>query len=149
LADVAAVITVTKTDKKGEKPDAEVQQILDVLAEYQRTHKKAAIDVHRRHEVSIHMRIIDPDFGGSNRKFARAPGLTTSTWRNQTDGRIQTHPARLKTKPAGFAGNCVTRNQNTGGSSDERRSFSKHTQSNQTQLRQRADRRGAREKHPP
>jgi len=58
---------VTKTDKKSKKPDAEVQQIQEVLAEYHRTHKKAQIDVRRRHEVSIHIRIIDPDFRGLNR----------------------------------------------------------------------------------
>ena len=53
--------------EKIEKPDAEVQQILDVLAEYQRTHKDAQIDVRRRHKFSIHIRIIDPDFSGLNR----------------------------------------------------------------------------------
>ena len=53
--------------QKSEKPDAEVQQILSVLAEYQRTHSKAEIDVRRRHEVSIHVRIIDPDIRGLNR----------------------------------------------------------------------------------
>jgi hypothetical protein len=58
---------MTKTAKKSEKPDAEVQQILDVLAEYQHIHKKAEIDVRRRHEVSIHIRIIDPDIRGLNR----------------------------------------------------------------------------------
>ena len=53
--------------KKSEKPDVEVQQILDVLAKYRRTHKKAQIDVRRRHEVSIRIRIIDTDFRGLNR----------------------------------------------------------------------------------
>lgn len=49
---------------RGEKPDAEVQQIIDVLAEYQRAHLEAQIDVHRRNPVSIRIRIIDPDFQG-------------------------------------------------------------------------------------
>lgn len=53
--------------EKSKKPDVEVQQILDVLAKYGRTHKKAQIDVRRRHEVSIRIRIIDPDFRGLNR----------------------------------------------------------------------------------
>ncbi len=51
----------------SEKPDAEVQQILDVLAEYRRTHPNAQIHARRRNPVSIRIRIIAPDFRGLNR----------------------------------------------------------------------------------
>jgi stress-induced morphogen len=57
------VINVKKIDK-SEKHDVGVQQLNTILAEYQHKHKKAEIDVRRRHEVSIHIRIIDPDFRG-------------------------------------------------------------------------------------
>jgi stress-induced morphogen len=57
------VVTVTEIAKN----DQAVQKILDVLAEYRCTHEEAQIDVRRRHEVSIHIRIIDPDFRGLNR----------------------------------------------------------------------------------
>jgi stress-induced morphogen len=52
---------------KSKKNDVDVQQIQDVLAEYQRNHKEAQIDVRRRHEVSIRIRVIDPDFCGLDR----------------------------------------------------------------------------------
>jgi hypothetical protein len=44
--------------------DTQVQEIYDVLAPYQAEHVNAQIDVRRRHEVSIHIRVIDPDFQG-------------------------------------------------------------------------------------
>jgi hypothetical protein len=44
--------------------DTQVQEIYDILAPYQAAHTNAQIDVRRRHEVSIHIRIIDPDFHG-------------------------------------------------------------------------------------
>jgi len=56
---------MTKIDK-NKKNDVEVQQILDVLAEYRHTHPKAQIDARRRNPVSIRIRIIDPDFRGLN-----------------------------------------------------------------------------------
>lgn len=52
-----------QTDR-SEKLDTEVQQVLDVLAEYRRTHLNAQIDACRRNPVSIRIRIIDPDFRG-------------------------------------------------------------------------------------
>jgi len=51
--------------KEEKQPqDAQVQEIYDVLAPYQAAHANAQIDVRRRHEVSIHIRVIDPDFRG-------------------------------------------------------------------------------------
>lgn len=47
--------------------DVQVQEIYDVLAPYQAAHTNAQIDVRRRHEVSIHIRVIDPDFRGMRR----------------------------------------------------------------------------------
>lgn len=51
------------TDQKLHE-DTQVQEIYDVLAPYQAEHTNAQIDVRRRHEVSIHIRVIDPDFRG-------------------------------------------------------------------------------------
>jgi hypothetical protein len=48
-------------------PDGQVQQILDVLAAYERTHPKAQIQGRRHSPVSIRLRIIDPDFQGRDR----------------------------------------------------------------------------------
>jgi stress-induced morphogen len=56
-----------KETKKSQKKDVAVEQIQDVLAAYGQIHKNAVIDVRRRHEVSIHIRILDPDFRGLNR----------------------------------------------------------------------------------
>ena len=47
--------------------DPQVQDIYAVLAPYQAAHVNAQIDVRRRHEVSIHIRVIDPDFRGMRR----------------------------------------------------------------------------------
>lgn len=47
--------------------DRQVQEIYAVLAPYQAAHANAQIDVRRRHEVSIHIRVIDPDFRGMRR----------------------------------------------------------------------------------
>ena len=47
--------------------DLQVQEIYNVLAPYQADHANAQIDVRRRHEVSIHIRVIDPDFRGMRR----------------------------------------------------------------------------------
>jgi hypothetical protein len=49
------------------QPDAQVQQILDVLAAYERAHPQAQIEGRRHSPVSIRLRIIDPDFHGRNR----------------------------------------------------------------------------------
>jgi hypothetical protein len=49
------------------QPDAQVQQILDILAEYERVHPKAQIEGRRHSPVSIRLRIIDPDFHGRDR----------------------------------------------------------------------------------
>ena len=47
--------------------DRQVQEIYAVLAPYQTAHASAQIDVRRRHEVAIHIRVIDPDFRGVRR----------------------------------------------------------------------------------
>lgn len=44
--------------------DVQVQEIYNVLAPYQAAHADAQIDVRRRHEVAIHIRVIDPNFRG-------------------------------------------------------------------------------------
>jgi len=54
---------MTRIDR-SEKTDAQVQQILDVLAEYKQAHPNAQIEVHRKHDVSLRIRMIDPDFRG-------------------------------------------------------------------------------------
>ncbi len=50
-------------NSKG-KPDPDVQQILNVLAQYLKEHPKADIKVQRQNSVSLRIRIIDPDFHG-------------------------------------------------------------------------------------
>ena len=44
------------------QPDGQVQQVLDILAAYERTHPQAQIEGRRHNPVSIRLRIIDPDF---------------------------------------------------------------------------------------
>jgi hypothetical protein len=61
---------------KSTPPDSQVQQILDVLAEYKRAHPQAQIEGRRHSPVSIRLRIIDPDFQGKDR-LAREPELWT------------------------------------------------------------------------
>ena len=58
------------------QPDPQVQQILDVLAEYERAHPRAQIEGRRHSPVSIRLRIIDPDFQGKDR-LEREPELWT------------------------------------------------------------------------
>jgi len=47
--------------------DVEVAEIVDALSVYQQNHADARIDVQRRHKFSIHIRVIDPDFEGTDR----------------------------------------------------------------------------------
>jgi stress-induced morphogen len=49
------------------KPDQGVQQVLDVLREYESAHAGAQIEVYRQNPVSIRIRIVDPDFRGMDR----------------------------------------------------------------------------------
>jgi hypothetical protein len=49
------------------QPDPQVQQILDVLEAYERTHPQAQIEGRRHSSVSVRLRIIDPDFHGRDR----------------------------------------------------------------------------------
>jgi len=44
-----------------------VQQILDILTEYERAHPQAQIEGLRQNPVSIRLRIIDSDFQGMDR----------------------------------------------------------------------------------
>lgn len=55
------------TDDKSLANDCEVEEIERALSAYQKKHTDAKIDIQRRHEVSIHIRIIDPDFEGVDR----------------------------------------------------------------------------------
>lgn len=52
---------------RSAKPDIQVQQILDVLTEYERSHQQVQIEGRRHNPVSIRLRIIDPDFQGMGR----------------------------------------------------------------------------------
>lgn len=52
--------------KKGTS-DPHVEQIRACLSEYGREHPQAQIDVQRQNNVSIRIRIIDPDFRGMDR----------------------------------------------------------------------------------
>lgn len=52
---------------RSAQPDTQVQQILDILAAYERAHPQAQIEGRRQNPVSIHLRIIDPDFQGMDR----------------------------------------------------------------------------------
>lgn len=47
--------------------DMQVQQILAVLTENERTHPQAQIEGRRQNPVSIRLRIVDPDFRGMDR----------------------------------------------------------------------------------
>jgi hypothetical protein len=49
------------------QPDGQVQQVLDILAAYERTHPQAQIEGRRHNPVSIRLRIIDPDFQSVDR----------------------------------------------------------------------------------
>jgi stress-induced morphogen len=68
-----AVVTMARIDRRA-KPDVQVQQILDVLTEYERSHQQAHIEGRRHNPVSIRLRIIDPDFQGMDR-IAREPEI--------------------------------------------------------------------------
>jgi hypothetical protein len=57
-------------------PDVQVQQILDILTEYERAHPQAQIEGRRHSPVSIRLRIIDPDFHGRDR-IEREPEIWT------------------------------------------------------------------------
>ena len=52
---------------RSPQPDTQVQQILDILAAYERTHPQAQIEGRRHNPVSIRLRIIDPDFQSLDR----------------------------------------------------------------------------------
>ncbi len=59
---------------RSDMPDPQVQQVLDVLAAYERLHPSAQIDGRRHSPVSIRLRIIDPDFQGLDR-LEREPAI--------------------------------------------------------------------------
>src|SRR5947208_13302216 len=61
-----AVISMARRDRSAQ-PDGQVQQILDLLTAYERTHPQAQIEGRRHNPVSIRLRIIDPDFQGMDR----------------------------------------------------------------------------------
>jgi stress-induced morphogen len=55
-------------ERKEKIDDDDVQQILQLLDREDRaSHPQAKIDAYRQNSVSIRIRIIDPDFRGSNR----------------------------------------------------------------------------------
>jgi hypothetical protein len=58
------------------QPDAQVQQILDILTADERAHPQAQIEGRRHSPVSIRLRIIDPDLHGRDR-LEREPEIWT------------------------------------------------------------------------
>ncbi|ETW92027.1 MAG: hypothetical protein ETSY1_45600 [Candidatus Entotheonella factor] len=52
---------------KSDKPDVQVQQVLDILMAYEQAHPKVQIEGYRHSPVSIRLRIIDSDFQGVDR----------------------------------------------------------------------------------
>lgn len=67
------MLNMARIDRSAE-PDAEVQQILDVLAAYERTHPQAQIKGRRHNPVAIRLRIVAPDFRGMDR-LGREPAI--------------------------------------------------------------------------
>ena len=59
---------------RSTQPDRQVQQILDILAAYERNHPQALIEGRRHNPVSIRLRIIDPDFQSLDR-LEREPDI--------------------------------------------------------------------------
>jgi stress-induced morphogen len=59
---------------RSDKPDTQVQQVLDILTAYERAHSQAQIEGRRHNPVSIRLRIIDPDFQGTDR-IEREPAI--------------------------------------------------------------------------
>ena len=57
-------ILIVVTDARNEQGDAQVQQVLDTLADFKDSHPDAQIDARRQNSVSIRVRIMDPDFEG-------------------------------------------------------------------------------------
>lgn len=49
------------------RSDDYIEQIRQALATYEAEHPQARIDVYRQNSASIRVRIIDPDFAGSDR----------------------------------------------------------------------------------
>jgi hypothetical protein len=56
-----------KSVKTPEKTDAIVDAIKEALALYKKDHPKAKIDVYRYNQVSVRVRVIDPDLRGLDR----------------------------------------------------------------------------------
>lgn len=49
---------------RSDQPNEKVEQILDILTEYERAHPNALIEARQTFYSTIHIRIIDPDFAG-------------------------------------------------------------------------------------
>jgi hypothetical protein len=56
--------------------DAVIEQIMDVLRQYEVDHPKAEIDLYRQNPVSVRARIVDPDFKGRGK-----PERSRLAWR--------------------------------------------------------------------
>lgn len=56
---------------RSKDPDPQVQQVIDVLAEYEQEHANALIEARRGNYDFIYIRIIDPDFRGMKRRKLR------------------------------------------------------------------------------
>ena len=55
------------TRRKNKPTDRNVQQVLDIFAEYEKDHPGAKIDVYRHGSGSIRIRVINPSFRGLDR----------------------------------------------------------------------------------
>jgi stress-induced morphogen len=54
------------TIRRGES-DTTIKKIVDVLRDYETDHPKAQIELYRQNPVSVRVRILDPDFAGTNK----------------------------------------------------------------------------------
>jgi len=49
---------------RGKNIDDCLQAVADALAEYEKQHPKASVEVYRQNSASVRARIVDPDFDG-------------------------------------------------------------------------------------
>jgi stress-induced morphogen len=54
------------TIRRGDT-DTTIKKIVDVLRDYEADHPRAQIELYRQNPVSVRVRILDPDFAGTNK----------------------------------------------------------------------------------
>jgi len=52
---------------RTKRPDRVLKQIVEVLKQYDAAHPHAEIEAYRHNSVSVRVRVIDPDFEGTDR----------------------------------------------------------------------------------